>query len=405
MQPHILFITSTNLASNPRCRKEINLALGLHYRVTYIAFNLYGWSAEKERQIQNELPEAEKMYLSAGRENLLNWVITASLEFFLRKAYKIISATSLISYAASRRSLQLMLALQKIKAKPDLVIAHNPAAFYPAYYFAKKNKIPFAVDAEDYHSGEGNNKTLTKLNSKLIKKIFPAADYVSFAAPLIKEKIVSDILPCTIKAAIIINNVFSQKEFVPPVKTVATGKIRLVWFSQNIDKGRGLEEILPVIENLKDYFEITLIGNVREDFYIRQLKGKVSIKLLAPLPQKELNNRLAAFDIGLAIETTAADENRGICLTNKIWAYYQAGLFIVASDTAAQRQFIEENKSHGVVVNLFNSATLQQEFMSLYGQWHDLLNQRFVRFEKAKINSWETESELLQMKWKEILQN
>lgn len=403
MQPHILFITSTNLATNPRCRKEITLALSLHYRVTYIAFNLQGWSAEKEKEIQNELPEAEKIYLSAGRENLLNWATSAFLEFILRKAYKIISAASLISYAVSRRSLQLMRALQKVKAKPDLVIAHNPAAFYPAYYFAKKNNISFAIDAEDYHPGEGDNKVVSALTIKLIKKILPFADYVSFAAPLIKEKILTDILPFTIKTALIINNVFPQKEFVPPAKTAVTDKIRLVWFSQNIDKGRGLEEILPAIENLENYFEITLIGNVRENFFLEYLAGKDSITLISPLPQSELHKKLAEFDIGLAVEAFVADENRNLCLTNKIWSYFQAGLFIIASDTAAQQSFIKQFNKHGITVNLDNTKNLENDLKNLYKQWKDLSAQRFERFDKANAFSWETESEQLKTKWKEIV--
>lgn len=403
MKPHILFITSTNLASNPRCHKEIGLALNLRYRITYIAFDLPGWTREKERQIQNELPEAEKTYLPAGRGNFVSWGIITFLEIFLRKIYKRIPVLSLIAFAVSKRSIQLTRALKKLKEKPDLVIAHNPAAFYPAYYFSKKNKIPFAIDVEDYHPGEGNNKALARLNIQLIKRILPFAEYVSFAAPLIKEKIINDILSKKIKKALIINNVFQEKEFVPPARTSATGKIKLVWFSQNIDKGRGLEEILPVIENLKDFFEFTIIGNLREE-YSKFLKPFQSfVNTISPLSQRELHLLLGCFDIGLAIEP-GKDLNNSLAVSNKIWAYFQAGLFIIASDTVAQQNFIKQFNKHGIIIDLFDKENLRHELINLYEKWNELKTKKTERFETAKAYNWEIESEQLKIKWKEIVQ-
>ncbi len=401
MKPHILFITSTNLASNPRCRKEINLALNLHYQVTYIAFDLPGWTREKERQIQNELPEADKIYLQAGKVNFLSWSVRTFLEIFFRKIYKHISAISLISFAVSKRSLQLLVALKKLKVQPNLVIAHNPAAFYPAYYFSKTHKVPFAVDVEDYHPGEGNNKVVSALTIKLIKKILPFSEYVSFAAPLIKEKIALDVLPGTIKSSLIINNVFSKNDFVRPL-ALESSKIKLVWFSQNIDKGRGLEEILSIIESLKDYFEITLIGNVRENFYTKYLMGKENINVVSSLAQNKLHLFLQSFDIGLAIEP-GKDLNNCLAISNKLWTYFQSGLFIIASNTIAQQNFLKQFGQHGIIVNLNDKEKLQQDFINIYHQWDKLKTQKVERFEKAKACSWEIETAQLQMKWKEIL--
>lgn len=403
MKPHILFITSTSLASNPRCRKEINLALKLNYQVTYIAFDFPGWTREKERQIQNELNGVEKIYIPAGREKLMNWGISASFELLLRKAYKYISAKSLISFAVSRRSLQLIWVLKRLKAEPDFVIAHNSPAFYPAYYFSKKKEIPFAVDVEDYHPGEGNNNVLASLTIQLLKRILPFADYVSFAAPLIEEKIVSDVLPHKIKNSLIINNVFPESEFVSPIEVSNSSRLKFVWFSQNIDFGRGLEKIIPLFESFKEVIEITLIGNLREEFS-RFLKPFHSfVNTVTPLSQHELHLSLRNFDIGLAIEP-GKDVNNNLAVSNKIWSYFQAGLFIIASDTIAQQNFLQQFNQHGIIVNLYDKEKLQQEFMKIYEQRNILLAQKIERFEKAKAYSWEMESEQLKMKWKEIVE-
>ncbi len=61
---------------------------------------------------------------------------------------------------------------------------------------------------------------------------------------------------------------------------------------------------------------------------------------------------MSDFDIGLAIEDPTADENRNICLTNKIWSYFQAGLYIVATNTLAQQQFMQLFEQHGCICSL-----------------------------------------------------
>ena len=55
------------------------------------------------------------------------------------------------------------------------------------------------------------------------------------------------------------------------------------------------------------------------------------------------------YDVGLAMELSTADENRNLCLTNKIFAYLQSGLYILATDTQAQKRFMDEHARHGVV--------------------------------------------------------
>lgn len=401
--PHILFITSTNLASNPRCKKEICLALGLGYKVTYIAFSFQSWLEEKERLIQKELDNVEKIYIPAGRQKFIKWIISASCEFILRRISKFIKVKSIVSFAISRRSLQLIWRLKKINIKPDLIIAHNPAAFYPAYYLSKAKKIPFAIDIEDYHPGEGHNEVLKKLNVQLIRMILPFAIYVSYAAPLIKAQIDIDVLPKKIKNSIVINNVFSINEFVRPLdSSTLFKKLKLVWFSQNIDFGRGLEEVLPVIGELDEYFDLTLIGNLRSGFYKKYVEGKSYISIIPPLSQSELNKKLGEFDIGLAIESLGSDENRNICLTNKIWSYFQAGLFIIASNTVSQNMFLKQFNDHGIIVNLADKERLKKYFSNVYSRWSDLSSQKQTRFEVAKSSSWENEAESLKIQWKEI---
>ena len=68
------------------------------------------------------------------------------------------------------------------------------------------------------------------------------------------------------------------------------------------------------------------------------------------MAQHKLHSILSNFDIGLALETKTSDYNRDICLTNKIWSYLQSGIYILASPTRAQQEFIKEYSSYGEVL-------------------------------------------------------
>jgi hypothetical protein len=73
------------------------------------------------------------------------------------------------------------------------------------------------------------------------------------------------------------------------------------------------------------------------------------LQIIETIPQAGLNKYICSFDIGLAIEQKTSDFNRDICLTNKIFAYSQAGLYILATNTSAQKLFMEEHAGLGVV--------------------------------------------------------
>jgi hypothetical protein len=147
---------------------------------------------------------------------------------------------------------------------------------------------------------------------------------------------------------------------------------------------------------------LTLIGNLNNDFYLNHLAGKENIYLIPALPQVELNNELSKFDIGLAIENNNEDENRNVCLTNKIWSYFQAGLFIVASDTPAQHNFLNRFNEHGIIMNLFDEKVVEQILREIYEQWDVLSQKKLERFNMAKQHAWETESEKLAREWQRI---
>ncbi len=78
---------------------------------------------------------------------------------------------------------------------------------------------------------------------KLMSELLPHANYITFASPLIKQKIVNQMLLPETCIKEVINNVFSKNEFSIHEHHIAGDKLQLVWFSQNIDYGRGGRKI------------------------------------------------------------------------------------------------------------------------------------------------------------------
>jgi hypothetical protein len=397
---HILFLTSANLACNPRCLKEVRLAVAGGYRVTVVAFHLHNWADEKEKDILRELADVDFHYLEATKKAFSSWLFATALEKMGRTLSMLLPGGIFWpAMAYNKRSWLLLQWVRQWKGSPHLIVAHNPPSFYAAYWLAKHKKIPFGLDIEDYHPGEDNDKRLAIGARSLMNKLLPVTAYTSFASPMImdycKKFLVSGSGP-----RVVVNNVFPSVAF--PIPNARTGeKMRVVWFSQNIGVGRGLEEIVPCLDEFADNIELTLIGDPRQPFCERLVAARPFIRIQKPLSQSELYKVVGEFDIGLATEP-GKDLNNSIALSNKIWTYFQSGLFILASDSPAQSLFISEHPGHGLCVAL-DRLTIVRTLGDLIGRLHEIRSAKAARFEQARQFGWERESLVLLDIWREVL--
>jgi hypothetical protein len=344
---NILFLTSTNLAANPRLLKELKLATANGYSATVIQFSVGNWSDGMTNELQQQFTGTEFIQLSALRKPFRSWMLSTVLQKICSILPIAFRTDWMLSVSNGKRSFLLLEQLKKMREKYEWVIAHNPAAFYPALWYGKKTDAKVGIDVEDYHPGETNNAKEADSMKKLMQAVLPSATYCSYAAPLIAAEVQKDIPGMTNKQLTILNG-FDASEFSEPL--AATDEVlRLVWFSQNIDAGRGLEEVLPVVQQLYPTVELHLIGQLNRSFEEKFLQNKTGIVIHEPMPQKQLHQFLAKFDVGLATDIPV-NRNREIALTNKILAYAQAGLFILAFDTQAQRSFLASNELEHLMV-------------------------------------------------------
>ncbi|MFN8625559.1 MAG: glycosyltransferase [Candidatus Binatia bacterium] len=114
------------------------------------------------------------------------------------------------------------------------------------------------------------------------------------------------------------------------------------WYSQTVGPGRGLEELLAALPHLAQPAEIHLRGKPVAGFdrwfSARMPEGwRDRIFVHGLVPSNELLSRIAEHDIGFAGEMKYA-RSRDLTITNKMLQYLLAGVAVVASDTAGQRE-------------------------------------------------------------------
>jgi hypothetical protein len=396
MKQRILFLTTLNLATNPRLVKEIRLALELKMAVIVICFRFNNWSNDLNDSLLNEFKDINIIQIDAERSSFFSWFFSVVSEKIFRTLSKWISLPlSWQSTAITRRSQLLVKALNKIK-HADYVIGHNPGAIYPAYKAAQQFSCKSGFDIEDYHPGEGNDIHLQGITLSLMKKLFPKFNYVSFASASIFNQCIQTISNFNKQTSLVLNNSFPQHEFIEPIPIIDK-KLQLVWFSQHIDKGRGLEQIIPIVDKHSDKMNLTLFGNCNPNFKQDFIAGKKGIHLGGILPQQQLHQQLAKFDAGLAIEP-GKDLNNELALSNKVFAYLQAGLFVLATETIEQKRYLEQMHDAGVLVKK-NFENAEEVLLQLQEDIVKLRTNMVNRFQNAKSLSWENASSALAKIW------
>jgi hypothetical protein len=404
----ILFILCGNLSTTPRALQSAKAACANGYTVKLIGINRgLNWLKIDEQLAGSNKFEYE--VVSINRKAFFTWLLTAFIHrfcFYLEKIF--VKSVTIKAYASSKENYLLWQKLKRETCNYNLVIGHSAHALYPVWKYSRKHNVPFAFDVEDYHPKQVVDK-VDELQAFLLKRLLPFAYYSTYASPLIGQEILNLVGLTPINNAVLINNSFPESEFIfdETQYKQKEPRVHFVWFSQNIASNRGLELIIPELKKISEKVQLHLIGNLYPDFNKNWIEPNMNfITTYPPLPQPDLNKFIGRFDIGLALELNTTDYNRQICLTNKIWAYFQAGLFILASNTPAQLKFIDAQQKSGI---LFKQKAPPNNEFSVHNCLNYILKNielirtlKRDRFEKAKNFSYENESKKLIKLWESL---
>lgn len=343
-----LFITSSNIACNPRLLKELQLAIQLGKSCTVLQFKLGNWTDSKTDQLKNSLRNVQFIEFSALRTPFFKWLYTSLAEKVLSILPSTLLSIKLQAFSLSKRTIIINKFLKNHLDHYDWVIAHNPPTFYPALIFSSKIGAKFGLDIEDYHPGETNDLKQSQKMLRLMKMILPKADYCSFAAPLIQEEVQKYITHESKKWFTILNG-FSKIEFKEP-KQKNSQKLKIVWFAQNINPSRGLEKFISVVNLMHNDIELHLIGDLSKKNRAVLLQNDEGIIIHNPVSQKELHQFIGRFDIGLVADSPI-NRNRDLAITNKLIAYAQAGLFIISVSSLGHNELLYRSKLQFQIIN------------------------------------------------------
>ena len=345
----IVLISVGQPSTNPRLVKEANTLANAGFDVYVIYSYWTQWAWEADKLLFKKIKWTPMLAAGSPFEDKLAYFLSRlRVKLFGFIAAKLTLKYGIAEIAKGRTYPALVKKAASIKA--DLYIAHVQAALPAAVNAAKKNNAKCGFDAEDFHRNEVSddvNSVDYRISKYIEDKYLPEVDYITASSPLI-AKCYSELYK---RAVTVLLNVFPA---VPhPVKVYnKTEPLMLFWFSQTISSARGVSDCINALHFINNpAIELHLLGHA--DSQTKQLLTKiagdrVTLVFHEPIAPDEIIQFASNFDVGLAMEDTMP-YNRDICLTNKIFTYMKAGLAIIASDTSAQKSFMNDYPGVGEV--------------------------------------------------------
>lgn len=355
----ICIVTQSHLCRNPRVLKEALALAGAGYLVTIINSTYDRSLAIEDRSLINDqninlIPVArlESGGLLSFGDRLLKKTGDALVRYFK------IQTPLALGYAALRYK------TIALKQNADLYICHQELGLYCGVQLLRSKKKT-AFDFEDWYSEDLLNEARQKRPIRLLKKLEQCALQngafcftTSHAMANELSKIYKARTPSTVYNSFATDEevLLRPKLFEPPLK--------LLWFSQTIGPGRGLEAFLRLIAKTGLRLEVHLLGAVTIAYKeeLTAIQDTHPVFFHAPVPAGELAGKIADFDIGLALEETHP-RSRDLTITNKFFQYIQSGLPVIATATSGQVEIFSKHKP-GFLVDDYDSPGLLKRLES-----------------------------------------
>ena len=345
----ILILTNGPLARNPRVVKEASALATAGHKVTVLGVRNHRPSVALDADIVAAAAFGHEQIdlLEGPRAWLRRACVRLARDCAARGGPATIHALGPAS-ALLRRARRL---------PADLIIVHNEIAHWAGVRLIDAGHR-VAADIEDWHSEdllpvERASRPLSGLRS-VERALLHRAAYVSTTSHALAEGLHTRYGG---RRPAVITNSFP----LPPAPSQSAGEPpAFFWFSQTTGPGRGLEAFVAAWTRTSRPSRLVLLGQVAGDFDRRLLSlvpeaRRRDVEFLPTVPPGALPGIIARYEIGLALEQ-ADIVNRDLTISNKILQYLGAGLAIVATPTAGQREVLAYAPEAGALESFADPA-------------------------------------------------
>lgn len=360
----ILILIGGHLCTAPRPHKEAETLANAGHDVTIVGIWFDPELVKRDRQlITNQKWHFKPALDFQPHYQLRHWCVRSQARLAREQYHRFQTCSpNLLGYGA-----RAMLKIAR-QTRADLTIVHSEAGLWVGSQLLDEG-FRVGVDFEDWFSEDLLPEArlsrpiaqLKELECRLIRECqyclttsdaMATAIATAYDAP--KPTVIYNCFPWS-ERAYIDQKICDRKD--PNLPS-------LHWFSQTIGPGRGLEGLFRALPYLNIPMEIHLRGNCSDSAH-QWLKELVPegwsdrIFIHPTVPNHELLSRIAEHDVGLALESHQI-LSRDLTITNKLFQYLQAGLAVIATDTAGQREVFNRCPQIGkLVVNEFPEILAQ----------------------------------------------
>lgn len=346
MNKSICIISQSHLCKNPRVLKEAIALEANGNKITIVnsifSKKLYQQDLDLVKGLNIQIKPISDLRFT-NLSSILDKLIRRTGFFFVEKIK--IENTYAIGYGISRY-------LQNcININANLYIGHQEVGLFVGTQLLKR-KYTVAFDFEDWYTEDLLEKDKQKRPLNFMRRL---EDYALKNANITytTSKCLAVSLAKTYNAPEpkVVYNVFDNDENIHKDKKF-NDPVKLVWFSQTIGEGRGLEEFIELMVNSKANFELNLIGEINlnyKNLLVSKTQNKFLITFHELVKPNHLLKKLTEFDIGLALEQTTP-ASRNLTITNKFFQYLNAGLPIICSKTEGQEEIFNLHQP-GIMLN------------------------------------------------------
>ncbi len=383
----ILIISSGSPCRNPRPLKEAETLGRAGHEVTLLTVSESPALDELEHAL---LVGASFHHESVGRS-------TGGIAKFVRRVRQRLAVQATVAGFPTLHALGQAgpLRARALALPADLTIVHNEIPFWIGCGLLRLGRR-VAADFEDWHSEDllpaaRRGRPMAPLR-KLEQQLLQKGAYATTTSAALSAALAARY---GAPAPHVLTNSFPLQpdpHFGLPTTTPA-----FFWFSQTLGPGRGLEQFCDAWRQTKHPSRLVLLGDPSPGF-AQELLGRLPAEFAArvslqPLVSPtELPSLIARHDIGLALEQSWI-VNRDLTITNKILQYLNAGLAVVATPTAGQREVLAKAPEAGRLIDLNAPAKAAAVLDQLCGDPAGLaIAQTKARFAAETVFCWEREA-------------